>query len=372
MKGQLNEWFTWFQGVSPVYVTLIEMGLTAVVVIVVSVVEAVVYSLVYKHLSRTKKMWDDIFFTALHVPLQFLIWVGGLILVVSAAENFFPKDAGLPAGLDVALKVVTIIAVVWFLVRYVRLFETKLMIMPLEEGSGKKRKLDKATTLMLGKMLRILVALVATLFILQLVGVNITALVAFGGAGALVIGYAGKDMLANFFGGLMIFTDRQFTVGDWISSPDKNIEGTVDFIGWRITRLITFDKRPMYVPNATFSTITVVNPSRMTNRRIKTVVGIRYDDIGEMRGIVNDITEMLKAHPGIDTNQTLFVKFFEFGDSSLNIQIYTFTKTTAWVEYLEVQEDVFLNISDIVAKHGAEIAFPTRTLEMPKGINVNQ
>ena len=100
----------------------------------------------------------------------------------------------------------------------------------------------------------------------------------FGGVGGLIVGLAAKDLLSNFFGGMMIYFDRPFKVGDWIRSPDRQIEGTVERIGWRMTIIRTFDKRPLYVPNSVFSSIVVENPSRMLNRRINETFGLRYQD----------------------------------------------------------------------------------------------
>ncbi|MBK8162319.1 MAG: mechanosensitive ion channel [Gammaproteobacteria bacterium] len=142
------------------------------------------------------------------------------------------------------------------------------------------------------------------------------------------------------------------------------IEGTVEYIGWRHTRVRAFNKNPIYVPNALFTNIVVENPTRMTNRRIKETVGIRYDDIAQMDAIVTDIQAMLKSHPEIDTTQTLIVNFSTFGPSSLDILIYTFTKTKEWVRYHEVKQDVLLKVAEIIARNGAEIAFPTRTLHL--------
>ena len=199
---------------------------------------------------------------------------------------------------------------------------------------------------------------------LQLVGVQVSALVAIGGAGTIVVGLAAKDMLANFFGGLMIYTDRPFTVGDWIRSPDRNIEGTVEFIGWRLTRIRTFDKRPLYVANSIFSIIAIENASRMLNRRIKTIIGVRYDDIKHVSAITSDIQSMLESHPDIDASQSLFVRLVEFADYSVKLQVYTFTKTTNWIEFMEIQQAILLKIADIVEKNGAQMAFPTQTLEV--------
>ena len=160
----------------------------------------------------------------------------------------------------------------------------------------------------------------------------------------------------------MIYLDRPFDVGDWIRSPDKEIEGTVENIGWRLTRIRTFDKRPLYVPNSVFTSIAVENPQRMTNRRIYETIGIRYDDAGKMAAITHDVKQMLREHPEIDTNLTMIVNFVKFAPSSLDFFVYTFTKTTEWIRFHEIKEDVMLKILEIIEQHGAESAFPTSTI----------
>jgi MscS family membrane protein len=221
-----------------------------------------------------------------------------------------------------------------------------------------------------GKLLRAAVIITGVLIAMQLFGYSISGLLAFGGIGGIAMGFAAKDLLANFFGGLMIYLDRPFSVGDWVRSPDQEIEGTVEDIGWRLTRIRTFDKRPLYIPNAVFANISVENPSRMTNRRIYETIGIRYDDLAQMGPIVEQVEAMLIAHPDIDTNQTMMVNFNQFAASSLDFFIYVFTKTTNWVTYHKVKQDVLLKVADIIAANQAEVAFPTSTLHVPDGVAV--
>ena len=186
----------------------------------------------------------------------------------------------------------------------------------------------------------------------------------------MAVGWAAKDMLANFFGGLMIYLDRPFSVGDWIRSAEKEIEGTVEHIGWRLTRIRTFDKRPLFVPNGMFSTIPIENATRMTNRRIKAIINLRYNDAKKIAVILKDIEDMLRLNKGIDTEQTLMVNLVECASWSLNFMIYCFTKTTKWTEFQAVQQDVFIKTLEIVEKHGAECAFPTTTMQVPEGISI--
>jgi len=209
------------------------------------------------------------------------------------------------------------------------------------------------------------VIITAILIAMQVFGYSISGLLAFGGIGGLAVGFAAKDLLANFFGGLMLYLDQPFKVGDWVRSPDQEIEGTVEDVGWRLTRIRTFDKRPLYIPNAIFNSISVENPSRMSNRRIYETIGIRYEDVDKMEVIVEDVKQMLREHSEIDQSQTLIVNFNTFSASSLDFFIYTFTKTIQWVKYHEIKQDVLLKVSEVIARHGAEIAFPTSTVHLP-------
>lgn len=147
--------------------------------------------------------------------------------------------------------------------------------------------------------------------------------------------------------------------------------GTVEKIGWRLTTVRTFDKRPLYVPNSVFANISVQNPSRMTHRRINETIGIRYDDVSKLPNILAMVKDMLETHPDIDTNQTLIVNFNAYGPSSLDFFIYTMTKTINWIEYHRVKEDVLLKINDIIESVGAEFAFPTSTLHIPNLSNLS-
>ena len=199
---------------------------------------------------------------------------------------------------------------------------------------------------------------------MQTLGFSISGVLAFGGVGGIAVGFAAKDLLANFFGGLMIYLDRPFSVGDWVRSPDKEIEGTVEDIGWRQTRIRTFSKRPIYVPNSIFMNIVVENPSRMSHRRIFETIGVRYNDINQISAIVNDVKAMLKNHSEIDQKQTMIVNLNQFNESSVDFFVYTFTNTTNWIKYHEVKQDVLLKISDIIESHNSSIAYPTRVLHI--------
>jgi MscS family membrane protein len=303
--------------------------------------------------SRTRHRWDDAILLAFQGPARMIVWAVGLTFAAERAA----------VGLDLAalfppLRSALVVGILtWAVIRFMNRIQTHI----LEDATD---KLDVTTVEALGRLLRISVLITAGLIILQTLGFSVSGVLAFGGLGGIAVGFAAKDLLSNFFGGLMIFLDRPFGVGDWIRSPDRNIEGTVESLGWRLTTIRTFDKRPLYVPNAAFLSISVENPSRMSHRRISETIGVRYDDASQLPGIVADVREMLKAHPEIDANQTLMVHFNTFGPSSLDFFVYCFTNTTVWTEFHRVKEDVLFEINAIITDHGAEIAFPTQTVHL--------
>lgn len=317
---------------------------------------------VYLKLSSSRTYWDNVVLDAMQPPLGLLIWIVG---IAWAGDIIYKRtEAAIFSAVPTLRSIGVVICITWFLLRLVRFGSEAVVRKNLAEDPS----YDRTTADAISKLLRASVFITAFLVLLQTLGYSISGVLAFGGVGGIAVGFAARDLLANFFGGLMIYMDRPFSVGDWVRSPDREIEGTVEQIGWRLTIIRTFDKRPLYIPNSIFNTIALENPSRMSNRRIYETVGIRYDDAGKMETIVADVKKMLEEHEAIDTDKTLIVNFDKFNASSLDFFIYTFTKTTNWIEYHAIKQDVLLQIIRIIEGHGAECAFPTRTLHIPDGI----
>ena len=334
--------------------------------LLVNLIQRRVLNRLHARLEKNTAYWDDVVVLALRRPLSVLILVVGLGFAIDIIRS--EAEAVVFEAVD-PVRTVSIIAILaWFLVRLIKQGEDGIIAQ--REAVGEPY--DRTTLDAIAKLLRVSVAIAATLVALQTLGFSVSGVLAFGGIGGLAVGFAAKDLLANFLGGLTIYLDRPFAVGDWIRSPDRDLEGTVEHIGWRLTRIRTFDKRPLYVPNSTFSTIAVENPSRMHHRRIYETIGIRYEDAGKMAAIVSDVEQMLRSHPEIETQATLMVNFTTFAPSSLDFFIYTFTKTTNWAEYHQVKQDVLLRIIEIVETHNAEIAFPTSTVHLANSFGAGQ
>jgi MscS family membrane protein len=310
-------------------------------------------------LTKTKNPWDDLLIESARIPVGYLIWILGILFAAEIVQS--QSQAAIFVVIDPLRDIGVVSTLIYFLLKLIKGTE---QILIQNHSSDDKQDLDKHTVHAIGKLIRISVFITGGLIMLQTLGYSISGILAFGGVGGIAIGFAAKDLLANFFGGLMIYLDRPFKVGDWIRSNDKSIEGTVEDIGWRLTKIRTFDKRPLYVPNSIFNTISIENPSRMTNRRIKETMGIRYDDANKMAIIIEQVKTMLRNHPDIDNDQTLIVNFNSFAPSSLDFFIYTFTKTTDWILFHEIKQDVLLKVIEIIENNDAEFAFPTSTMHL--------
>jgi MscS family membrane protein len=331
-------------------------------IVVVTLIAGVIVRRFVLHLIERAKAsrgrLDDALATALLGPARGLVWVIGLSFAAHIAGQ--QTDAAIFDAVPVVRDIGIVGMLTLFLLRLAKGYEEFYLVQQQESGEPVDRTFVEAA----GKLTRASIGITAALVVLQTVGISIAGLLAFGGMGGIAVGLAAQDLLANVFGGVTIYLDRPFSVGDWIRSPDQNVEGTVEQIGWRRTLIRTFDQRPLYVPNAVFTKISVENPSRMTNRRIHETIGVRYSDVDRVPGILAEIRKYLASHPQIDPSRTTMVNFNAFGASSLDFFIYCFTRTIVWTEYHAVKEEVLLHISGIIARQGAEIAFPTRTLHL--------
>ncbi len=303
--------------------------------------------------TRTNNHWDDVVVDALGVPINWIILAIGASWIADITARSFEIGV-IMTSIPLARQLSLIVLVAWAIWRLINRIEHRQI------SSGA----DPTTIELVGKIARVVVMILMALPILQALGITISGLLAFGGMGGLVVGLAAKDLLANFFGSLVVYMDRPFRVGDWIRSPDRNIEGTVESIGFRVTCIRTFDKRPLYVPNSVFTSISVENPSRMLNRRIYETIGVRYQDSDVLDTLLQNIEAMLRTHADIDTRQTIMVNFTSFGASSLDFFVYCFTKTTDWATYHKIKQAVMLEIIRIIHAEGADCAFPTRTLHL--------
>lgn len=360
----LNTWLE-LQGLENVlYRQFVEVLIILAITALTGALVGRIFTQIERQFSKTRNLWDDTFLHAARGPVMLAIWLLGISWLAYSIQREF--DSEMSSLFFYAQRITVVFCLAWFIIRFIGGVENLVIC---EEKM--KEPMDETTVFAVGKLLKAICVILAVLVILQSTGYSISGVLAFGGVGGLAVGFAAKDLLANFFGGLMIYLDRPFKVGDWIRSPDKEIEGTVVKVGWRLTTITTFDKRPLYVPNAFFTTISVQNPSRMSHRRIFETLGVRYSDAARLPVIIEKVKSMLYEHDEIDSTQTMIVNFTSFGESSLDFFIYTFTKTTDWIKYHEIKQGVLLKVLEIIEGEEADVAFPTSTLHFADVLKLN-
>ena len=236
--------------------------------------------------SESGRKWKDARSRATSKPLDWGIWVVGLsfagnriyddVLIKQTLTALAETDPIINETIRDLLahedtvsifervgdlrSVALVVLVAWYTNRFIKEFQA-VVTLPRREGT--ESRWDSATASAMGRVLRASVIITTGLLILQAYGLPIEGVLAFGGAGGIAVGFAAKDVLANSFGTLMLLVDKPFVVGDWIRSRDREIEGTVEDVGWRSTRIRNFDRRPLYVPNANFASLAVENPQRI-------------------------------------------------------------------------------------------------------------
>ena len=226
------------------------------------------------------------------------------------------------------------------------------------------RLFTNAMTTWLIKAIKVVIVLIGLATILELWGIEIAPILAGAGLLGVAIALGAQDLFKNLIAGMLILAEKRFAIDDWIL-VDGIVEGTVEDIGFRSTLIRRFDMAPVYVPNTYLSDNAVTNFSSMKYRRIYWVIGLEYSSSIEQLRTIRDrieaaITENDAFAQGADAST--FVRIDRFSDSSIDIMLYCFTKTTKWGEWLKVKEELALAIKEIVEEEGSAFAFPSRKL----------
>lgn len=309
--------------------------------------------------SRQQLIWQDSFVAALYKPLSYFIWLFATIQALDLI-SYRVFDKTWVDNKHIVIMLALTLSISWFLLRW----KSNVVVQMIAKSKNHQITLDQGRIDVIDKLLTVTIGFITGLLLLEITDRNMNTLIAFGGVGGLAIAFSAQEMIASFFGGLMIYLTHPFGIGDWVNLPEKNLEGHVEEIGWYMTRIRTFEKRPIYVPNSNFGKMVVVNPSRMTHRQIKEIIGVRYADLPVIRDILSDLKAMLVRHPDVDNTQTTIVRLTSFGDSSLNMLVSVYIKVVDSEGFNRAKEDILFKIIDIVHKHNADLAFPTRSLEI--------
>jgi len=355
----MQSWLAMLNDVRVLDIPLLRWLLALVILFVTLVLRRVMirgfHATMHRLAQRTETVLDDVLLEAAERPAGYLLMLLALMFtlhVLQPPEHTFP----LMPLLDKVGRMAALIIALWFVWRLI----DGLAVYLAARAQRTESSLDDQLIPFLAKTLKIFLVITACLVIAQNLGYSISGLIASLGIGGIAVAMAAKDTIANVFGSIMILIDRPFMVGDWIRTPE--FEGVVEEIGFRSTRIRTFAKTLVNVPNSHLANMVIDNVDARQVRRVKMRIGLTYDTTpAQMRAAIAGIERILAEHPGVDQGYKL-VKFDEFDDSSLSIFLYYFTRSKVWEEYLQVRQEVNLRIMDLLTELGLEFAFPSRTV----------
>jgi len=305
-----------------------------------------------KSTSKTKTTFDDKLVEAVNPPGKLLIIVIALyfvfrVLLINVSGDSFGGHI---------IRTLFIFTLFWMIYRAAGI------IAHLFEGLAKKTETDLDDMLVpfISRGIKVIVVIVGITVIAKEWRYDLGALLTGLGLGGLAFALAAQETLANMFGGITIMLDKPFSVGDWILTPD--VEGIVEDIGFRSTKVRTFAQALVTVPNSTLVKTAITNWSRMGKRRINFNLRIKYQTTAEkINALLEKTRDMLKNHPEIHP-ETIFVFFDKFGESGYELFLNFFTKTTVAQKHFEVKEDINLKIMQILDELGIEIALPSASV----------
>lgn len=336
----------------------ISLGIILLFLIFRKIFSKYVFALLLKLSKKAPTSFLSNVFLSYEKPIQLLF----LILGIYIAADFFPYFNEHGKLFLTLIKASIVFVISWGL--YNLSSTSSLLLTKLNTKFN--FEIDEILIPFLSKALRALVVIISISVIAQVFGYEISGLVAGLGIGGLAISLAAKDAIANLFGGIVIITEKPFSIGDWILTP--SVEGTVEDITFRSTRIRTFAQAVVTVPNATLANESITNWSWMGKRQITFQLRLAHDTHKEqLKIVVQKIEDLLRNHPEIH-QETIHVRFDQFMENGFGVFLYFFTKTTIWADFLKVKEEINFAILDILEQENVKMAIPSRILYFDKDV----
>lgn len=345
-----------------------DLSLLLLIVIIFNLVIKRLLEFLANHFTHKQQFWRASFFEALYPPTCFFVWVYAFfwcIVIIDRNANSEPLIGSTSITIPIILG---IIAAGWFFMRWKR-----LAFKAMTENNGwEKVRLDPQRIDAVDKIFTLVILFIVAALLLEVSGQGVGTLLTIGGISAAAVGFAAKDLIANFFGGLMIYINTPFKKGDFIKIPGKDTTGHVEEIGWYMTRVRDLEKLPVFIPNSMFSQTMVINLSNRSHRRIFETIAIRYQDFSCVKAIIEEFQAILDQHESLQNTLPRFVAFSNYNNSSLDIQIMAYSNVTSAAGHRVIKQELLFKLHEIVTKHGAYFAHPTMTVHMgtPNGSRV--
>lgn len=304
--------------------------------------------------ARTSVEWDDAVAQALDGPLGFVLWAATIAL----AGPIIGLTVAAQAITHMAWKLLALIGVGWLLFRLLDLFTMQM------RRAGGRNTLALSLVPIVHKIGKFVVTAMILLAALDVVGVKVVALLAGFGLGGLAIAFAAQKTLENLFGALAIAGDQPFKVGDFVTV--NGITGTVEDVGLRSTRVRTSERTLVTIPNGSVVAGPITNFTARDRMLYNPTIGVVYGTTAaQLTYITDEIRKLLLTHPRVSADTTR-CRFASFGDSALNLEVFTWIETSDYNEYTAIAEELNFAIARIVESSGSGFAFPSQTLYLAR------
>ncbi|MBS4538873.1 mechanosensitive ion channel family protein [Clostridium sp. D2Q-11] len=346
--------------------SLIELGIALGIFMLFLISSSIITRMIFKvgdiFAKKSKTGLDDDMLIAFKKPVRVLVILLGLYI----ALIYLPFSKGTEDNITLLFRVSIIVLITWGLYNLAGTYE----VLYDKLGTKLNFRSQKILKPFISKVIRIIIIAISIAIIAEEFGYSISAFVAGLGIGGIAIAMAAKDTLANVFGGIAILMDKPFDIGDWIVA--SGVEGVVENINFRSTKVRTFEKAIVSIPNSKMSEEAITNFSRRGIRRVRFYLGIVYSTSSDkIQMVVKKINDMLVEHPDVD-NEIILSNFEVFNTSSLDILIQYYAKTSDYQEYLSVKENVNFKIMDILEEENVEVAFPSTSIYFEDNLNTNE
>ncbi|MFT0534373.1 mechanosensitive ion channel family protein [Castellaniella hirudinis] len=313
-------------------------------------------------LQSSRHVWRYALFASINAPLRTAIWLLSLEII---RQKMLPrgKQPLLDQFISPTIDILSIVLLVWFVLRFVESAKANY----LSYIQSQQYETDETAIDALSKVAWACVLIFAAIAIMQQLNVPLASLLAFGGAAGIAAGFAAQTLVANLLGGLTIYASRIFKIGEDIVFPGTDLAGTVQHIGWRATKVLGWNGKPLYVPNALFNSSNMVNHSRLSHRMVNEYIQLRYEDYDKVRDIIRDGNHFLEQQ----SNLKYFVfQFDSFGDRSLKLLLYAWVQTAPpgkfvpFAEFMKAKQALMLGLADIALSHGCTLILPVNTVHL--------
>lgn len=305
----------------------------------------------------TSQFFKEAAVKATILPVIFYIWFLAFLQIADLISDQFFSES-LPLEIKLLFRSVLVLTIAWFLFR----LKHNVAVVLLQKSQRKQISLQPGTVHGITKLCSVLIVIITSLLLLEVTGVSLNALIAFGGISGLAFAFASQEVIANFFGGVMIHVVQPFQIGEHIMLPASSLEGVVEEIGWYETMLRSKEMQPIYIPNSLFSKAFVVNNGRRSHRRLQEKISIRHEDMNKVAAIIAATRTFLQEDEAIDTSKRMNIHIDQIAAYSIDLSVIALSTVVDETQFLGVRDRVLTKVFAIIEEQGAKVAIPRETV----------